>query len=284
MRLRKLKTGTRLAVLLLVALLAGCGVGRLPGALSQALLDQPDPETVRDGAPAYLVLIDTLIAAEPEDALRLGAGAQLYAFYASNFVTEVGRQQRLAGRARDYGRRALCSEREEACDLSRRPYGELVAGLEEIKNADSVPQLYAMAIGWLAWIKANSDNWGAIADLPKVEAVLKRITVLDEGYHHGSAHDLLGVLLSLRPPALGGKPEEARHHFERALVLSGGRDLSVKVDFARCYARMIYDRELHDRLLREVLAADPVVPELTLTNTLAQRQARELLATADSYF
>jgi hypothetical protein len=47
---------------------------------------------------------------------------------------------------------------------------------------------------------------------------------------------------------------------------------------------LTYDRELHDRLLHEVLEADPQVPGLTLTNTLAQRQARVLLESADGYF
>ncbi len=275
-----------LAGLLLLGTLlpAGCGFGNLPGNLSRALLDQPDPETVRDGAPSYLVLIDTLINADPENVGRLSAGAQLYTLYATTFVDDNGRQQRLAGRAREYGERALCAEKEDLCDLAARPYPEFVAGLEQLDDADQVPALYAMTVGWLAWIKANSEDWGAIADLPKVEAALTRILALDEGYRSGSAHTLLGILLTLRPPALGGQPELARSHFERALELSGGHDLSVKVELARSYARLVYDRELHDRLLNEVLAADPRSPGLTLTNTLAQRQARELLASADQYF
>jgi hypothetical protein len=37
-------------------------------------------------------------------------------------------------------------------------------------------------------------------------------------------------------------------------------------------------------LLTEVLEAEPVAPRLTLTNTVAQREASELLASADDYF
>jgi hypothetical protein len=66
--------------------------------------------------------------------------------------------------------------------------------------------------------------------------------------------------------------------------VSNDRDLSIKVDYARYYARTLYDRELHDRLLQDVLAADPEAPGLTLFNTLAQEEARELLASADDYF
>ncbi len=63
-----------------------------------------------------------------------------------------------------------------------------------------------------------------------------------------------------------------------------GRDLSIKVDCARYYARTLYDRELHDRLLNEVLTADPVHEGFTLFNTLAQEEAQELLDSADDYF
>ena len=44
------------------------------------------------------------------------------------------------------------------------------------------------------------------------------------------------------------------------------------------------DRELHDSLLEDVLAADPQVHGLTLQNTYAQEQAEALLADADDYF
>ena len=46
----------------------------------------------------------------------------------------------------------------------------------------------------------------------------------------------------------------------------------------------MFDRELHDRLLKEVLAADPHVPGMTLSNVLAQREAAELLASSHDYF
>jgi hypothetical protein len=58
----------------------------------------------------------------------------------------------------------------------------------------------------------------------------------------------------------------------------------VKVIFAKIYARMMFDRKLHDRLLKEVMAADPYVPDYTLLNTLAQIQAQELIDSADDYF
>ena len=63
-----------------------------------------------------------------------------------------------------------------------------------------------------------------------------------------------------------------------------GLDLSAKVEFARRYARMMFDQELHDTLLTEVMEAPVEVPGRTLFNVLAKRDAAELLETSQEYF
>ena len=50
------------------------------------------------------------------------------------------------------------------------------------------------------------------------------------------------------------------------------------------YAKLLFNKELHDKLLNEVLAANPVALDLTLMNTLAQDKAKGLLAASDDYF
>jgi hypothetical protein len=113
---------------------------------------------------------------------------------------------------------------------------------------------------------------------------LKRLLVIGEPADAGTVNAYLGILNTLRPPALGGEPEQGRAYFERAVELTGGRDLSVLVDYARSYARLVYDRELHDALLNRVLAADPRQAGYTLVNKLAQAQAAQLLNSANDYF
>ena len=56
----------------------------------------------------------------------------------------------------------------------------------------------------------------------------------------------------------------------------------IKVKFAETYARLVFDQQLHDRLLIEVIESDPVVEGYTLNNVLAQKQAQRLLN--DGYF
>jgi len=95
---------------------------------------------------------------------------------------------------------------------------------------------------------------------------------------------LLYVLATLRPASLGGKPEEGKADFEKALALSGGQNQMVRVLYARHYARLVFDKDLHDKLLNEAIAADPHAPGLTLINVLAQAQARQLLESGKDYF
>jgi hypothetical protein len=83
---------------------------------------------------------------------------------------------------------------------------------------------------------------------------------------------------------MGGQPELGRRHFESAVEFSQGRNLTAQLLFARQYARLVFNRPLHDRLLNDVVQADPNARGFTLSNVLAQEEARELLADADDYF
>ena len=264
-------------------LLTASGCASITQDFSDALLENPDPETVETGLPTYLLLLDGIIHNDPDDEDKLMAGAELYSVYAGTFAKDRERAKRLTARARQYAETSMCEYRKKLCGLPKLPYDEFRKRLALIDKAH-VPFLYGFASTWAGWIQARSDNWEAIAELPRVKAALERVLEVDETYRNGQAHLYLGVIGALLPPALGGKPEEGRAHFERALELSHGRDLLVKVEYARRYARLVYNRELHDRLLKEVLEAPVIAPGLTLSNTLAQRTAQELLKSADSYF
>lgn len=280
---RLLSLGLMLLALSGCASLASSAGNRLAKNLSAAILDQNDPETVADGMPSYLLLADGMIEGDPQNEDKLLSGSKLYASYASVFVKDPVRARRLSQRARDYGDRALCAHAARLCKLWDRPFDEFAKAMADCK-AEDVPVLYASGSAWATWIQASGKDWNALAALPKVKALMTRVAELDESYDHGEAHVYIGVIDTLLPQALGGKPEEGRTHFERAIQISGGRDLMDKVEYAKHYARLTYNRPLHDRLLKEVLAADVNVPGLTLSNVLAQQQARELLASAGKYF
>jgi hypothetical protein len=264
------------------------GCGRLIGAaaadtLSAAILNQDDPVLVTSGVPAYLLLVDGLIHQRPADPALLAAGAQLFALYGSRFEPDRTRAAELTAKARRYGERAICAAHAPACAWDGLDHPSFVAALERVHRRNIGP-LYAYALSWLSHLDATSEDWSAVAELPWVEAAMERVLALDESWDDGGVHGYLGTLNSLRPPAFGGRPDVARAHFERAIELSNGRDLAVQVEYARRYARLMFDQELHDRLLRNVLAASVDAPGLTLFNVLAKREAERLLESGREYF
>ena len=87
----------RFALLLCAVLVAACGgavrkaTHRFADNLSTAMLNEDDAGTVRDGVPAYLLLIDSMIEGDPLDPDTLLAGAKLYGAYAGGFVDDNAR-------------------------------------------------------------------------------------------------------------------------------------------------------------------------------------------------
>jgi TRAP transporter T-component len=251
--------------------------------LTNAILDSDDPGTVRDGVPAYLLLIDGIVEGDPENAGALLAGAKLYGAYAGGFVEDPVRAKRLADHAFDYARRALCLRAKQLCKALDAPFDAFSVALAQADPGE-IAAMYGFAAAWAGRIQVNSGDWNAIADLPKLQALLMRVAGIDPQYDSGGAYLYLGVINSLRPASLGGKPEEGKAYFEKALELSGGKNQMVRVLYAQFYARLVFDQSLHDRLLNEVIAADPVAPRLTLINTLAKRKAQALLESGKDYF
>lgn len=254
--------------------------------LGKAVLDSEDPATVRDGLPAYLLLLDSLVAGQkPGDkgnAPTLYAAARLNGAYAGNFTGDDKlRAQRLSAKSFDYAKRATCLQDAPLCVAIAKDPEQFAAVVAADQDAAG---MYALGASWAGYLQAHSEDWEAIADLPKIQALLERVVALDPTIDQGQAWVYLGVMNSLRPEAVGGKPETGRACFEKAIAISGGRNLYAKTLYAEYYARLVFNQELHDKLLGDVLAADPKAPGLTLVNTLAQDRARALLESGKDYF
>lgn len=273
---------TTIATVGCASVVATAGSG-LAGNLNTAIMNQDDPELVRDGAPAYLLMLDSFVEGAPENAAVLMSAAELYSAYGVVFVDDPNRSRKLTRRGRSYGQRALCAAAKQVCGIWDLSYDEFKEQLN-LLSAKEVEPLFTFALSWIAYIQAHSADWSALARLPQAQATLLRVQELNRDYKQANIEHFLAVLDTIRPPALGGDFEAGLDHYNLAISLSDGRDFSILVDFARYYARTLYDRELHDQLLKEVLAGDPVQTGYTLFNTLAQEEAQSLLDSADDYF
>ena len=276
-----------LALALAAIGLSGCGsliqsaTGSLTEQLGEAVLGHDDPELVREATPTLLILIDSLAGDDAGPAV-LGSAAQLYAAYGVVFVNDPERAHKLTERAYGYGRRALCAADRAGCGVQQLGFDEYEARMGAYPAARA-QALYDYVIGFLSWIQARGD-YEALARLPRLQVALERLLDVAPPDIRGRAHMYMGVLQCLRPASLGGAPEEGMRNFDEALRLTRRQDLSVLVEYARNCARLLYDRELHDRLLQEAVDAPADQPGLTLFNNLAKADARELLSTADEYF
>ena len=251
--------------------------------LSHAILNNNDLATVKDGAPAYLLMVDSLLYRNPDNESLLRGAANIYTAYTNVFVKDKERAGKLTDKALAYAFRAICVRRSKTCgfrEVNFQEFNTIILSLE-IKD---VPDLFTLGSAWATWIQTHKEDWNAVAEISRVDAIMKRVVELDEFYQDGQAHLYLGVLATFLPPALGGKPDVGKRHFERALEISKDKNLMVKVLYAQHYARLVFDQKLHDRLLNEVLEAKTDVPGYTLSNTLAKKRARELLKSGKDYF
>ena len=251
--------------------------------LSVTILSYDDPETIKKGLPAYLILMSSMINGDPDNADLLESGAKLYSAYASGFTDSAESKRVLANRAFDYAGRAMCIRDENFCDIKSMSYFEFEMLLATVEKSQA-EHLFVFVSAWAGVIEANSSDWNAIAELPKVKAGIQCVLEVDETVSNGNAHLYMAVMESLLPPTLGGKPELAKRHFDRAIEISNGSNQMAKVLYAEKYARMLFDRELHDELLQQVVAADTGPQDQVLSNTLAKQRAAELLLDADDYF
>tara|TARA_Y100000385_G_scaffold270170_1_gene308981 strand:- start:335 stop:1201 length:867 start_codon:yes stop_codon:yes gene_type:complete len=255
----------------------------LADALGSAIRANKDLQTVKDGAPAYLLLMDAMVQQDPESAGLLLGAADLYSFYGGVFVDDPTRAVLFANKAMGYAAEGSCLQDALFCDwasLDREAYEARLTELEP----DHLATLNTVASVWVGWMQASSDDWNAIAQLSRVQQMIERVVALDPNYEQGTAQLYLGVLHTLLPPLQGGKPELGRSHFEAAIAASGGRNLLAKTYFAKFYARMVFDQALHHELLTEVVEADFNDPQFNLMNELAKQEARILLADEAEYF
>ena len=269
----------------------GCAA-RLQSALVESLIEDvsaatarhDDLELVTSGVPTFLLLLEGLLVANPQDPQLLLSAAEIYTSYAT--LVEVDAPQRakhLYHRGKEYGLKALARHLSQP-DLLQAPYAEFIRVTDDLEVSD-LPVVFWAASSWGAWISANTESMTALAELPKVIKLMQWTVAQDETFQYGSPHVFLGTYYAALPPMLGGNPQKAAEHFDRAAAISKGQVLMVYVLKAKFYARQIFDRELYESLLHEALTrpAD-AVPELTLQNIAAQKQAQILLDQADDFF
>jgi len=282
-----------LALILLVTLSAACMPHKKLTVLSAAMLleeiarssnKQSDLRVIRQGMPAYLLLMDGMIEAWPNNERLLISAAQANASYASAFIDDEDSEYAnvLYHKAKEYALKSL--ERRGFKNLRAKSFDDFKAGLRRMGKKD-VTYLFWTASCWGNWIGLNTDSMAAIAELPRVESMMRRVLELDSGFYYGGPHLFMGIWYTSQPVVAGGDLSLAQTHFQKAIEFGQSKFLMTFIYYARYYARKAFDRDLFVSVLTKVLdtPAD-IQPELTLLNTVAHQKAKRMLDAVDDYF
>jgi TRAP transporter TatT component family protein len=247
--------------------------------------EETDPVLAEQAIPASLKMLEGLLKDDPENETLLHNLAEGFCGYAFSFVedTDPERASRLYLRGRGYAERLLVANGAPEQLTGQNP--EQFKNTVKTLDADHLPGLYWMGQCWAGWLMLNLDDLQAFVAISKVEATLLRALALDESYHYGGPHLLLGAFYGGRSKMLGGKPDQARAHFDKCLELTQNKFMMAKVIYAKTYAVQMQDSELFKKLLGEVLDAPMnILPGQQLANAVAKQKAQKLLESADDLF
>ena len=255
-----------------------------------------DPELIREALPFGLKTLEGLAETLPTHRPLLRSLASGFTSYAVGFLvpeirpleeTDLERSRALRVRsrlmllrARDYALRSL---EVEYPGFRAALFADARTAVERVKVAD-VPDLYWAAAAWGSAVSQGKDQMELVAEVPIVEALIRRALALDESWEQGSLHEFL-IVFESRGEASGGSYERARQHFDRAMALSNGRKIGPLVSLAENVSVYTGNRKEFDELLARALEFDVnSAPESRLVNILGQRRARQGPARADELF
>jgi predicted anti-sigma-YlaC factor YlaD len=300
------RNGQLAAIVLIAAVAGGCSIKKMAvNKMGDALAGtgttfeaDDDPDLIGDALPFALKLMESLLAESPRHAGLLLATASGFTEYSYTFVGQRAeraftenveqskelraRARRLYLRAHNYGMRALevrypgfgaALEKDPATALAR------------VRKRD-VALLYWTAAAHGLAISASKNDPELIAQLPMVEAFIRRAMALDASWNEGSLPEFL---INIEASRSGVKASEVQAHiqsyYDQALSLSGGRRASLFVSYAENASIPAQNRAQFQEMLERALNIDPDQrPETRLATLIAQRRARWMLGRADDLF
>jgi tetratricopeptide (TPR) repeat protein len=251
-----------------------------------ALEKYDDPILLGKALPNLLITGEGYLGVVPDDVDLLVSTASNYSVYASFYVEEVNKEHaiKLYRRGLELGMRALRQNKKFAKKVGDGSLERFEAAVGRLDKSD-VPALYVTMSNWFSLISLTSSDPDALMGIPKVEAIMKKLMELDETYKHGAIHAAFGAYYGSLSKFLGGQPEKAKYHFERAFDISGSEFLYFYVLYAQTYAVQIQDKALFVDTLERVLATPKKAEhKMTMANEIAKIEAKKLLRSIDEYF
>lgn len=249
-----------------------------------ALYNEPDPALASAAFPGQLKLLEEILYNSPRDKTLLLLSSEGFAGYSFLFL-EDSEPQRAAAfykRGRDYALRDLALQKKFK-NIKDSNVEALARALKQASLSDA-PALFWAAFNWAGMINLQKDSPTLLAELPKVAAIMKRVSELRANFYFAGPELFFGSYYA-RSPVLGGNIPLAKKYFQKAERITKGKYLMSYVLEARYYAVATQDKNLFEELLKKV-ADSPAgaLPNARLADEVAKEKAASLLEKTDDLF
>jgi tetratricopeptide (TPR) repeat protein len=259
---------------------------------------EADWELAARAIPASLKTVEGIYVVRPDKTALVDILMEGYCQYASGFVedeveqAEIARDVELA----DYHRARATKMYVRCLNYALLRLGgswkddlfgsdeQVAALLAKAGKGQRTPLLWA-AVGLASSINMNKDRPEMLGYIDTAKAMLRRVLEIDD--KHGPPKDPImaalphigmGMAFTGTAPALGGNPDAAETHFQRAIELTDGKFLLAKVYYARrVHFRKGDQAKFHAELVKVLETSPSIWPEQRLANEIAHRRARRYL-------
>ncbi len=278
-----------------VGLLIGCGASRQSSYVEAAKTSAPP------AAAAEADIAARALAAwsARDDGAKLKEALALYEKIAANSGTRATYSRLSRGH---YLLAAGHLKKEEdilAAHHKGAGYGERILGLrpefltciKDSKDYECLNVCKKEDVPGIYWAYGNLGKWSVlkgfttvVKNKSKLKAFVDAAAKLDPTFYHGAPDRGLGAYYAKAPSFAGGDLVKSKIHFDKSLALAPNY-LGTKVLMAEYWTVKKQDRKLFEKLLKEVIAADPnIVPDIAPIQKIEQRKAKKLLTQAEELF
>lgn len=262
-----------------------------------AFAQEGDIEFAGQAIPFSLKLVESLLAAQPDNPDLLLAASSGFTQYGKGWVEQP------ADFAADDDFFAAQAQYKRAVAFYLRAYEYGLSGLEakhpgfragfrddfdaalkQLEPAD-VDLAYWTAAALGSAISHSRTDPERLAQLPAVNALADRALELEPEWGFGAIHELMITLKAAGTGDPGPIREMVMHHFHEAVRISGGASASALVNLAEAVSIQDQDRAGYEDLLGQALAIDADAhPDNRLAILISQQRAEWLLGRVDDLF
>ena len=180
--------------------------------------------------------------------------------------------------------------RKQLLDILLEKYPDFLFYLENKTDLnfkeDDIADLYWLAVAYGGCIYTSRGNPFELVNIPKMNYLIRDCLRLDPDWRNGALYSMMMSVTNTRSDLSEQMHRDTlKHYFDKVVLLSDSMNAYSYVSYAESVHKKYQEKKEFKLLLKYVLDMD-VYPntQYELTNLIAKRRAKWLLARCDEYF